>query len=141
MFILDNERRSLGLFQVKLLPTTNPDATPPPLVDLRADPERDTSLEPVQLLEGEEYLYEIELDITPTENITTDKPELFQPDTAKGDRGRLRPGLYVGGLPVTILIGQTRLSPSLSMDVKRHCGRPFGSCNATFRACRATFCD
>jgi len=75
---------------------------------LSADPDRDPSLEAIQLLEGHEYLYQIDLTDAPTATIDTDIPEVFQSDTQRGDRGRLRPGLYTGTLTVAIRAdGQT----------------------------------
>ncbi|MGD0949032.1 MAG: DUF2357 domain-containing protein [Candidatus Binatia bacterium] len=37
--------------------------------------------------------------------LTTDRPEVFEADTQSGTRGRLRPRLYTGMLPVTIRAG------------------------------------
>lgn len=104
--ITDADGNSQGTLLVALLPSRNPHhSAPAPLIDLRNDPDRDTSLEPVQLLEGEEYLYEISTDQPHIGEIVTDKREIFNPDTPKGNRGRLRPGLHTGGLPVKILVG------------------------------------
>jgi len=99
-----------GTLLVTLLPSRDPHyPAPAPLIDLRNDPDRDTSLEPVQLLEGEEYLYEISTDWTEIGEVVTDKPEIFNPDTPKGSRGRLRPGAYTGSMPVKILAGHEEL--------------------------------
>jgi predicted component of viral defense system (DUF524 family) len=79
-----------------------------PLLDWSAIPDRDPSLEAIQLLEGHEYLYQIDLTDAPTAVIDTDRPEVFYPDSQRGDRGRLRPGLYTGTLNVAIRAdGQT----------------------------------
>ncbi|MEE8631987.1 MAG: hypothetical protein V3T10_01590, partial [Candidatus Bathyarchaeia archaeon] len=50
--IVDNEGLSRGSLYVRLLPKTALDSSPPPLLDLRNERDRDTSLEAVQLLEG-----------------------------------------------------------------------------------------
>ena len=112
--IKDAEGRSRGVFSVKLLPSTAVDAIPPPLLDLRNDQDRYPSLEPIQILEGQEYLYRITTDREDPAKITTDKTEILNPDTDEGDCGRLRPGLHTGGLPITIFadgqkIGQVAL--------------------------------
>nr|PZN42471.1 MAG: hypothetical protein DIU70_05100 [Bacillota bacterium] len=104
--ILDGAGQQRGVLRLALLPSANPHSVPAPLLDLRGDPFGDPELEPVQLLEGEEYLYEFELLAESGQPVWTDKPEIFQPDTAAGTRGRLRTGLYVGKLPVTIYQGE-----------------------------------
>jgi predicted component of viral defense system (DUF524 family) len=115
--IVDKDGRSSGFVEVKLLPSTDVSAYPPPLIDLRGSVEHDLSLEPVQLLEGEEYLFEISLDTTHTGIITTNKREVFNPDTEKGERGRLRTGLYTGFLSVTISTGGAEIG-SLAFEVR-----------------------
>ncbi len=57
----------------------------------------------VQLLENEEYHFEVHLESTPNK-VTTDKPEILQPDTRSGSSGRLRPGLNVGTLSLGIQV-------------------------------------
>jgi predicted component of viral defense system (DUF524 family) len=94
--------------RVWLLPKKTPDITTPPLVDLSDDPELEPSLEPIQLLESVEYGYEFQL-TEPATAITTDRGEIFEPDTDEGLRGRLRPGLYTGRLPVIIRDGEREI--------------------------------
>lgn len=93
---------------VRLLPRTREDGQPAPLVDLGDDPDRDPVLAPVQLLEGLEYVFEFDLRDT-LEAVTTDRPEIFEADIPSGLRGRLRPGLYTGKLPVVIRAGQQEI--------------------------------
>lgn len=91
---------------IQLLPNS-PATVPGPLLE-RSEPERDSPLPNVQLLEGSEYLYEVKLastDETDTGPVTTNRPEIFHPSTTEGLDGRLRPGLYTGTLPVDIFAG------------------------------------
>ena len=69
-------------------------------------------LSPIQLLEGEEYRYEIDL---PSHRnvVSTDKPEVFESDTEAGMVGRLRPRLYTGTLSVTIISDGHRVGEAL----------------------------
>ena len=101
---IDPDGRPRGTLCVRLLPNTDATLNPKPLLDLRDDPYRDETTEPIQLLEGTEYSFEFQLDDSPAPRLSTDRPEVFQPDTADGRRGRLRPGTYTGTLPVTIFI-------------------------------------
>jgi uncharacterized protein len=99
-----------GTLSVRLLPSRSEHSpAPAPLIDLQNAPHDAAPLESVQLLEGEEYLYEISLNIFEEKVITTDKPEILDPDTTKGDRGRLRTGAYTGGLPIQIFAGDREL--------------------------------
>lgn len=91
-----------GSLKVSLLPRTQPDAIPAPLIELSSHPDQAFSSERVQLLEGHEYLYEF-VDV-PYGTITTDKPEIFHPDIAGGQRGRLRTGLYTGSISVDVSV-------------------------------------
>lgn len=89
-----------GELRIRLLPGTDTTGNPP-LIDQRSDSDRDRSLEPVQLIEGLEYLYEV-VSGARFSSIATDRPDVFAADTDRGDRGRLRPGLYTGTLPVGV---------------------------------------
>ena len=80
-----------GELRVSLLPGTDV-SIPPPLVRLSQDEADAVAQEAVQLLEGQEYRYEIELAV-PAGRVTTDLPEAFKPDRASGESGRLRPRL------------------------------------------------
>lgn len=95
--------QSQGKLTIQLLPSARPTAQDL-LVDLRADPNRDQSVAAIQLLEGAEYRYQFE--IIRTGALTTDRPELFEPDDLSGRAGRLRPGLSTGTLPIAISVGQ-----------------------------------
>lgn len=86
--------------RIRLLPNTTTTATPAPLLDLRSKLDRDATLEPIQLMEGVQYRYEI---LTGRSgSITTDRPDIFEPDDECGRTGRLRPSLSTGKLPVTV---------------------------------------
>ena len=73
------------------------------LLDERLSAETDAAVPPIQLLESQEYTYEWEGLSTVVQGVFTDPAEVFQPDTVDGLRGRLRPGLRTGTLPVVLL--------------------------------------
>lgn len=81
----------------------------PPLSDLRDDLDRDDSVEPLQLLEGEEYVYQLHLREHPIEPLRLEPTELFFPDNDSLESGRLRPGLYTGALLIHAWSGDTLL--------------------------------
>jgi len=90
-----------GVLVLTLLPGSAVGEAVPSLLNLREDSDRDKSLEAIQLLEGSEYRYEFRF--SPEHSvISTDRPEIFAPDDHTGLTGRLRPGLRVGGVPVTV---------------------------------------
>src|SRR6185295_10442640 len=91
-----------GHVEVSLLPATDPAATPAPLLNLTDERDRDTTLPPIQLLEGVEYRYNIACDGA-DDRVTTSRPELFEADNKTGLSGRLRPGLHVGTVPIAVL--------------------------------------
>ena len=116
--ITNAEGNLQGTLLVSLLPSRDPQyPVPAPLIDLRNDPDRDTSLEPVQLLEGQEYFYKININHTEIGEVITDKPEIFNPDTTKGNQCRLRPGTYTGKLLVKIFAGEKELG-LVSLEVR-----------------------
>src|SRR5687768_9933982 len=94
--IRDTQGNERGRLLIAVLPKAEA-GTPAPLLDLRRMPDRDDSLEPVQLLEGIEYVYDFEVEGDPT--IEVDRSELFDRETVNGRRGRLRPGQTVGTVP------------------------------------------
>ncbi len=99
--ILDDGGAARGTVHISLLPATDPAGPVPPLVNVGPSPEADPSLPPVQLLESEEYRYQIELHSQPTA-ITTDKPDVLQADTVSGVVGRIRPRLNTGTLSIGV---------------------------------------
>ena len=92
----------MGSIEVWLLPKT---AVPriAPLLDLSHDPQRDTALEAVQLLEDWEYGYEISTTRAGT-YLETDRPDMFSPDSHGNAHGRLRTQSFVGLLPVSVTV-------------------------------------
>jgi predicted component of viral defense system (DUF524 family) len=105
-----------GYLKVALLPRDY-SASPPPLLEADASYIAEYSLAPVQLLEGQEYLYEWEGIPAEIDRVTTDPEEAFQPDTADGFRGRLRPGLSTGTLQVCLRTGEQELG-QLELEVR-----------------------
>jgi predicted component of viral defense system (DUF524 family) len=71
------------------------------LLDVADDSDRDPSLPQIQLLEGEEYRYEIETSLQ-SPLLATNKPEVFEPDVTEGFVGRVRPRLYTGTLAIAV---------------------------------------
>ena len=116
--IKDGNGQVRGQLIVKILPQTGGrgGGTLAPLVDETDNPDRDPFLEPVQLLEGEEYLYRI-VCFEPATVVTTDQESLFHPDNATGKRGRLRPGLYTGTVEVRFFVGDHELGTT-SFEVR-----------------------
>jgi len=92
--------REVASVRLLLLPEARDDTVPPLLIELR-ERERDDTCAPVQLLEGAEYRFEFEY-TGKAKMISTDKREVFQSDSYSGRTGRVRPGLYVGTLPVRV---------------------------------------
>lgn len=91
--------------------------TPSPLLDERQTPEHDQSVPGVQLLEGVEYRYEWKVASGSIERLTADPEEVFQPDTADGARGRLRPGLATGTMQVQLRDGEFSIG-RLELEVR-----------------------
>ena len=56
----------------------------------------------IQLLEEFEYRYQITVENMSVKRWSTDRPEIFQPDTLDGRTGRIRTGSHTGWLPVVI---------------------------------------
>ena len=102
--LFSREGQPQGRLTIQLLPSARP-AAQGLLLDLRANPNRDASLAAIQLLEGAEYRYQF--DTVKTGTLTTDRPELFEPDDLSGRAGRLRPGLSTGTLPISVTVGQS----------------------------------
>lgn len=109
--LVDAEGRVQGTLVVWVPPGQS--SPMPPLLDLTHDPGRDPSLEPLQLVEGQEYLYELRSDSPLAGPVALDPVELFSPDRAGAPKGRLRPGLHTGMLVITAcldgrLLGRAR---------------------------------
>ena len=98
--ILGDHRRSGLCLELRLLRHADPQSTPAPLLDLR-NGHTDSALEPIQLLEGTEYVFSF-VGFDPDPVIETDLPELFVADDTDGTRGRLRTGLRTGTVTAQI---------------------------------------
>lgn len=105
-----------GYLRIALLPRAAT-ASPPPLLSTANNPDADESQEPIQLLEGFEYLYEWEQLPAFAKVVATDPEEVFQPDTTDGLKGRLRPGLSTGTLHVAVRTNETTLA-QLELEVR-----------------------
>lgn len=102
--IKDRQGRLWGHIDIHLLPGERAGGVAP-LLDRQNDPELEPGMAAVQLLEGHEYRYVIVPEIAePHRPVSTDRPEIFRPDDEAGLTGRIRPGLYTGTLPVTVLV-------------------------------------
>lgn len=102
--LLDGHQVERGELVVYTLPNRSQNSTHHLLLDERGNPERDLTLEPVQLLEGMEYRFTIEAE-GELDLLSTDRPDIFQPDDEWGRSGRVRPGMRVGALPVKVYKG------------------------------------
>src|SRR5690606_41868016 len=129
--IKDRNGRTWGHITIHLLPDDGT-ADPAPLLDRSGDPELEPGMASVQLLEGHEYRYAFELDSdAPPGPVSTDRPEIFRPDTSSGQTGRIRPGLYTGTLPVNVCVGGRHLgSFALQVRMSRGGGRRRRHCRA-----------
>lgn len=101
-----------GHLHLSLLPSRQ---TAAGLFDFRADPDRETSVEPIQLVEGFEYRYRIQA--SPYSTFSTDRPEIFEGDDSTGAAGRVRPGQFTGRLPIGIFSNSERIG-SVSIEVR-----------------------
>ena len=90
-----------GYLRIALLPRAAT-TSPPPLLVTANNPDADELQEPIQLLEGFEYLYEWEQLPAFAKVVATDPEEVFQPDTTDGLKGRMRPCLSNGTLHVDV---------------------------------------
>ena len=105
-----------GYLRIALLPRTSTSPADP-LFDMLNEAGEDDARAKIQLLEGQEYLYEWESLPAFATTVSTDPVEVFQPDTSDGRKGRLRPGLSTGALPVTLRTGETSLG-QLELEVR-----------------------
>lgn len=116
--LLDATGREHGAFTVHVLPgSAKPAHSVAPLLDMRGAADRDVTVAPVQLLEGTEYRYEIDVDSNGV--IETDRAELFAPDDSTGRTGRFRPGLHVGLLPLSIRLNGVAVG-HCTLEVRAH---------------------
>lgn len=107
-----------GYLRIALLPRRTEILTDP-LVDASNDPIEDDVRAQIQLLEGQEYLYEWEGLPESVFTVMTDPVEAFQPDTSDGRKGRLRTGLSTGVLQVSLRSGEVTLG-ELELEVRSH---------------------
>jgi predicted component of viral defense system (DUF524 family) len=104
-----------GYLEVSLLPNQRSHIGPPLIEKTLTSP---SDFEPsIQLLEESEYRYQINIAGLSPQSWSTDRPELFQPDTVSGRTGRVRTGSYTGWLPVTIF-GDGNAAGNLSLEVR-----------------------
>ncbi len=89
---------ALGLQFGTLKLSCPPNQTRPSLWDYRDATLKNNTLQDIQVLEDEEYVYCVDIQLPGS--IATDKPELFRSDYRDGRTGRFRPGLNVGELAI-----------------------------------------
>ncbi len=106
--LVDQQGRSAARLHLTLLPETAIDQRCPPLLDCRGVPEADRFLEAVQLLESVEYRYAI-VGAANSQAVSVEPKEMFAPDDDTGRTGRVRPGLYTGGVKVKVFQGAIEL--------------------------------
>lgn len=111
--IVDEWERLQGLLRISALPSHPPGQTI--FVEDRFDVGPD-ELEEVRLNEGTEYLYVLDL-LETDGSISTDHGELFIADTERGDRGRLRTGLFTGTVEVQFFVA-SRFTGKTSFEVQ-----------------------
>lgn len=70
-----------------------------------------------QLLENSEYRYEIDLGESEAGAVSFDRQEVFFPDDESGLRGRLKPGLHTGLMPVTVT-ASARWTASVCLEIR-----------------------
>lgn len=99
------DRGQTGILHLRLPPDEDHSGPRPLLVDTSNDPERAADVPTVQLLESEEYLYEIRLERDVSRRLTPRPENFFSADADDRSRGRLRPGLHTGELPVKVDAG------------------------------------
>lgn len=114
--LLDRDGSSHRQVVISLLPKSSIAIVPSPLLDARGELEIDPSVEPVQLLEAEEYRFQLH-GFEGGDHVSTDRPEIFEPDDEFGQAGRLRPGMYIGTLPVNFSSNE-RPAGRISIEIR-----------------------
>jgi predicted component of viral defense system (DUF524 family) len=113
--IIGPEEQTVGTLQIQVLPNTKLLGT---LLDFQQADGWDRSLEPVQIMEAQEYLYQIDLDDRDQPyRVTISQPDIFEPDDQGGRRGRIRPRLHTGALHVQLFIDDA-LVGRFSLEVR-----------------------
>lgn len=113
--IIGADGLTVGQLHLQVLPNTKRPGT---LLDYQTDDNWDRSLEPVQIMEEQEYLYEFAVTGPGQESrITTEPNELFVRDDQWGRRGRLRPGLHTGALHVQVFVDGAQVG-RFSLEVR-----------------------
>lgn len=115
--VLNGQGHPIGMLVISLPISTRGRGCIEPLLDFRDDPTYDSTLAPVQLLEESEYRYSLILEPSYDVPVQLEPSELFSPDTADWRSGRLRPKLYTGTLPITVVSGGQELG-SVSVEVR-----------------------
>ncbi|MDF2626497.1 MAG: hypothetical protein K0R39_328 [Symbiobacteriaceae bacterium] len=93
---------TVGWLHLQVLPSTK---RPNTLLDFQKEDNWDRSLEPVQIMEEQEYLYEFAITDASKESLITVEPSwLFERDDKWGKRGRLRPRLHTGAIHAQVFV-------------------------------------
>lgn len=98
-----------GTVHIAVLPKVKHDEEV--LWDCRRDPDKDPTLEDVQVLENHEYRFKIKLKqgLDPGTKVVTSHPDVFEPSVDSGAEGRLRPRLHTGVLTVWVSADAVRV--------------------------------
>lgn len=105
--LLSSEGTTLGSLTISALPKRLEVLNLPVLLDHRDSDSDLEGYEPVQLIEGCEYVYEI----TGSRSVIIDKNDLFIADNDLGTRGRLRTKLATGRVEVNITLDRVPALP------------------------------
>jgi predicted component of viral defense system (DUF524 family) len=112
--VIDERNNRLAELRIGTLPSN-----PRGLWDDRAALSGDTSVEPIQLLEGQEYRYTFLLEPNARVPLETDHADVFVADTTDGLTGRVRPGLFTGLLSVRVTTADRRAG-EFRLEVRSH---------------------
>ena len=86
------------------------------LIDRRGDPDLEPGVEPVQLLEDGEYVFDIE--VPGHDDIVVEPVDRFDPDSTPVRSGRLRPGRHTGTMEIKVWSADGDIVGSASIEVR-----------------------
>jgi predicted component of viral defense system (DUF524 family) len=93
-----NGRLTPTSLRISVLPGREASRGLPALLDKSHSLEEEPGVSPVQLLEGLEYRYSLEG--LSDRKLSSDRPEVVEPDDSTGRTGRIKSALYTGSIPI-----------------------------------------